>query len=386
MKLGIDASNIRRGGGVTHLVELLGAADPAKHGFDEVIVWSGAATLAAIKDRPWLRKIHVPVLDGGLLARSLWQRNQLSDCARQTACDVLFVPGGSYAGDFAPMVTLSQNLLPFEWKELKRFGWSKMTVKLLLLRFTQSRTFRKAAGLIFLTRYAQAAVLSAIKKTSASMKIVPHGIEKRFSLAPRPQQAISSYSNQRPFKLVYVSILDVYKHQDQVAEAVSRLRGDGLPIEISFIGPAYPPAATRLKRVLDRLDPEREFIHVTGPIPYEALHSHYAQADLCVFASSCENLPIILLEGMAAGLPIACSKRGPMPEVLKEGGLYFNPEDPEDMYQTLKTMILDPALRTRLADKSWQETQAYSWRQCADQTFGFFANLVHRSHTIKDLS
>lgn len=39
MILGIDASNIRAGGGVTHLVELLRAANPSVHGFEKVIVW-----------------------------------------------------------------------------------------------------------------------------------------------------------------------------------------------------------------------------------------------------------------------------------------------------------------------------------------------------------
>ena len=35
-----------------------------------------------------------------------------------------------------------------------------------------------------------------------------------------------------------------------------------------------------------------------------------------------ENLPIILLEAMAVGLP--ADHRGPMPEVLKDAGVYFN--------------------------------------------------------------
>jgi hypothetical protein len=38
MILGIDASNIREGGGVTHLVELLRSVDPLVHGFSQVVV------------------------------------------------------------------------------------------------------------------------------------------------------------------------------------------------------------------------------------------------------------------------------------------------------------------------------------------------------------
>ena len=51
MIIGIDASNIRAGGGVTHLDELLRAADPEAHGFSQVIVWSGSATLDRMRPR-----------------------------------------------------------------------------------------------------------------------------------------------------------------------------------------------------------------------------------------------------------------------------------------------------------------------------------------------
>src|SRR5689334_16181415 len=117
MRLGIDASNLRAGGGVTHLVELLGAADPPTQGFTNVTVWSGRETLARIADRPWLAKQHVVALDGSLWRRVFWQRFELKRAARACECDVLFVPGGSDASGFRPMVTMSRNLLPFEWRE-----------------------------------------------------------------------------------------------------------------------------------------------------------------------------------------------------------------------------------------------------------------------------
>ena len=39
MRLDIDASNIRAGGGVTHLVELLTSANPPAYGFEQVTIW-----------------------------------------------------------------------------------------------------------------------------------------------------------------------------------------------------------------------------------------------------------------------------------------------------------------------------------------------------------
>jgi len=69
------------------------------------------------------------------------------------------------------------------------------------------------------------------------------------------------------------------------------------------------------------LGPAREFITQTGVVPPNDLATLLAEFDLFIFASSCENMPNTLLEGMASDLPIACSNRGPMPEVLRDGGV-----------------------------------------------------------------
>ena len=142
-KLGIDASNISVGGGLTHLVELLNAATPYKYGFKKVIVWASQSILAQINDQPWLKKCSHKSLEKNLFHRALWQRNTLGLEVQKENCDLLFVPGGSFVTDFRPIVTMSQNLLPFEWRELRRYGFSLLTLKWLLLRYSQSKLFKK---------------------------------------------------------------------------------------------------------------------------------------------------------------------------------------------------------------------------------------------------
>jgi len=380
--VGIDASNLRAGGGLTHLVELLRAIEPSAHGVEEVLVWGAAGTLNRIEDRPWLVKCREASLEKGLLYRSIWQRFQLSGLARRAKCDVLLVPGGSFGGDFHPIVTMSRNMLPFEGIELRRFGWSWMTAKLTVLRLVQMRTFQQADGLIFLTRYAHDVVMGAITTTAAKTSIIPHGIDSRFQSGAREHLPIQEYSVNRPFRLLYVSTVDVYKHQWHVAEAVARLRESGLPIVLDLIGPAYPPALERLKRTMARVDPSGDVVRYLGEVPHHLLHERYAQADVGVFASSCENMPNILLEGMASGLPMACSDRGPMPEVLGDGGVYFNPESPEDIARALRQLIESPEFRDQLARVSVARSRAFSWARCATMTFEFLATAVRSHRTI----
>lgn len=292
------------------------------------------------------------------------------------SCDVLFVPGGTYAGNFRPMVTFSQNLLPFEWRELMRWGWSRMTLKWVLLRITQTHTFRRAEGVIFLTRYARDIVMRVIKTTVGDTTIIPHGINDRFSQRPRKQLPIDHYSIDQPFHILYVSIVDMYKHQWLVAEAVARLRRSGLPVALDLVGPSYLPALERLRNTLAKHDPTGEFVRYVGAVPHSEMHVRYAQADMVLFASSCETFGQIVTEAMSAGLPIACSNRSAMPEVLGDAGVYFDPENPEDIANAVKRLIDSPELRTEKAWAAFERVQQYSWQRCASETFLFLRGAV----------
>ena len=54
MILGIDASNIRSGGGLVHLAQLLEASNPTNHRYEKIVVWASQSTLNSLIERPWL--------------------------------------------------------------------------------------------------------------------------------------------------------------------------------------------------------------------------------------------------------------------------------------------------------------------------------------------
>ena len=240
-----------------------------------------------------------------------------------------------------------------------------------MLRITQARSFRRASGTRFLTRYAFDAVERIVGPLAGPAPIIPHGVDSRF-FAPLHLPCAEA---DRELELVYVSIVDHYKHQATLAEAVARLAGQGERVRLTLIGPAYPPALRRLRSVLQRIDPQARALRYLGPIAHEEIHAAYARADIGVFASSCENMPNILLEQMAAGLPIACSNRGPMPEILRDAGVYFDPEDVDSVSTALLTLIRSAELRARLARGAQALARGYSWARCAEETFGFLAQV-----------
>jgi len=376
MILGIDAFNLRSGGGITHLVEFLKSAGLPRYGFTKVIVWGSSGTLSKISNQEWLVKDSQKLLDGGFFLRIYWQRFKLKNLALRANCDVLFVPGGSDSSGFHPIVTMSRNILPFDYCEVMRYGISFSSLKFILLRFVQSRTFMNSDGLIFLNEYARKKISSIVDILPSKLSIIPHGVSRNFfPNSSRVYRLNSEFTKISPCKFLYVSSVEAYKHQWVVAEAVAQLKAEGYPVALDIVGPSGG-GMSRLTKTLRRLDANGEFLRYLGPVPYDILSEVYQDADIGIFASTCENMPNTLVEYMAAGLPIACSNRGPMPEILKSYGIYFDPESVDSIKFALIELMSSYDLRISLSASAFEGVKDYSWEKCADETLRFLSEIV----------
>lgn len=378
LSIGIDASNLRDGGGATHLIEVLANLIPHQHGIGRIVVWGPAQTVSRLPQRDWL-EVHSPsIMRAGPLRRLSWQHRELSAIARQAECDLLFSPGGTYTGDFRPFVTMSRNMEPFDFNEIGRSIFSAARIRLEILRRLQSASFKQATGLIFLSDFARISVTKFTGDVAGRVVVIPHGVGADFSTHDREYRPVESCSSNNPLRLVYVSRLAPYKHQWHVVHAVKALRDDlGLPLSLDLVGPAtFSSSAEMLNGALRECDPSGIWVNVHGEIAKGEIQYLYQRSDIGIFASSCENMPNILLEKMAAGLPIVCSDRGPMPEVLADAGVYFDPEDRASIASALKRLIDSPNLRQVLGQRAAERASKYSWGRCSHDTFDFISKIA----------
>lgn len=378
MKVAIDASNIRCGGGLTHLKHFLSAINPKRDSFTNVYIWANLETLNFLPDKKWLTKIYLPIFDRSYLLRAFWQLN-FGRLVSKMGCDLIFVPGGTSIIQFRPVVVMSQNLLPFELDQIMKYGFSLQTFKWVLLHFAQKYSFRNADGIIFLSKYAKTQVLKSTGALLGKTDIIYHGVDKVFYCPPRPQIEIAHYTTSKPFKILYVSSVEPYKHQYEVIMAVHKLRMMGMPITIDIIGPYSNPAySKKIKKVARYLDPNLNFIHLKGFISHDALPSVYLENDLFVFASSCETFGQILVEAMASGLPIACSKLSALPELIGNAAVFFNPYDIEDISDVMKKFILNPGIRKKKSLEAYKKAKYFSWNASALRTINFIKNIANK--------
>ncbi len=103
--------------------------------------------------------------------------------------------------------------------------------------------------------------------------------------------------------------------------------------------------------------------------------------DLAVSSSHTEGLPVVVLEEMAAGLPVAATAVGGTPEVVEEGvtGLLVRPADPAELARVVTEMLASPE-RARAMGRAGRRRveQHFTFAAMAEQYLNLFQRLVRQ--------
>ncbi len=366
--VGIDASRNRSGGAIAHILGILKEIDDIPNDIEEVHIWAYKSLIDLLPIYNWLIKHTPKELEKSLFQQLWWQYKKLPLDAKKHKIDILLNTDAGTICNFHPSVTMSRDMLSYEKGEIERFGFSLARLRLFILRYAQSISLKKADGVIFLTKYA-ADIIQKYTGVLKRVKIIPHGVSDMFRF--KSNDGTWAKNQNRVIKCIYVSIVAFYKHQWNVIKAIKSLREKGYNISITFVGGGVGKAQRIFnKEVLDA-DPKHEYIEQLDFVKHYEIPYLLKNSDIFIFASSCENMPNTLVEGMASGLPIACSDRGPMPEVLKDAGLYFNPENSISIADALEQIIKDEQLRIDISKKAVKLSEQFTWGNCSKETFQY---------------
>ncbi len=372
MNILIDATNIGGGGGITHLKEIIKAYDLE---FPVTLI-AQEKILNQLADYSFLIKTNHKMLNKTLFHRLFFQLFLIDKFIPKDA--IVFSVTGDFLGKHKPVVSMSQNMLLYErdvWKEIKQ---PKEIFRFWLNFHKQKIAFKNSDGLIFISNYAKNYISTQLNLKGKQMTVIHHGISARFVNHMTLQKPITYYSYNNPFKLIYVSTVHVYKHQWNVVKAVGILREKGFPVSLNLVGGViFEPAGKKLKETIKLIDPRNEFIYDHGHLPYSEIDDIYKRSDGIVFASTCENMPNILIESMASGKPIACSKKQPMPEFIKENAFFFDASDVNSIATSIATMLLELNKRERFVQNNLQEVTQYNWEKASKETFSFITQIFN---------
>lgn len=373
MLLGIDAVNIRSGGGVKHLNQLLRSFEELYGDNLRVILWCNKDLKRLVSLSKNIQIINKKWMDSFYILRLSYHLMFFGKSINNAKCEILLFPTGvTPYFTKGKLVTISQNMLPIEIKQASLFGLKSVIFwKLLLNRFLLLRSFRQSSAVIFLGEYAKDEIekLTTIKKSI----VIPHGIENE--LKENGLLKINDANEsliEKPFRLIYVSSIMPYKHQLEVLESIKILSDEGISIQCEFIGELIGKYGVKFKDELEKLNSQGKVCATyLSQMPYDDLIEKYKAFDALIFASSCENFPNILLEGMASGLPVALLNKRPMIDILGDSGFYFEDLLPITIARCIKNMMQNKNLMCNKARAGYEKSLNYSWEKCGRKTVEF---------------
>jgi glycosyltransferase involved in cell wall biosynthesis len=199
----------------------------------------------------------------------------------------------------------------------------------------ESFTLPRANGVICLSDYTRRQVGPLARRTW----LVPNAAETAFFDLPRRPAS--------PPVLLCVGYICAYKNQLALAEALAPLAAK-CPLRLVLVGACHEGDYSQRVRAFAAQHP---WCELTGPLAGEALRARYTEATLLVHPSLEDNCPMVLLEAMAAGLPVAASTAGGIPDLVEDEktGLLFDPDDAAQIRTKIQALLDQPAWRAALA-------------------------------------
>ncbi|MBI5947732.1 MAG: glycosyltransferase family 4 protein [Chloroflexi bacterium] len=169
--------------------------------------------------------------------------------------------------------------------------------------------------------------------------VIPNGIP--VAVFERPRGGYAPAAN-GTVVIGCVARLDHWKRVDVLIDAVAML--DDLPVELVLVGDG------RVRADLER----RAAAALPGRVRFRGqrqnIAAEYASFDILALTSDREGLPLVLLEGAAAGLPVVATSTPGSDEAVADGvtGILAPAGDVEAVASALRRLVEDPVLRARM--------------------------------------
>ena len=192
------------------------------------------------------------------------------------------------------------------------------------------------------------------------VSIIPNGVNTEiFSPGPKEEarRQLGLSENGRMVLLAGHSFVEKRKGLDHALQILSMLRQEEkgrarvAAGEISLLLAGGDSREVR---------PRAWKVHRVGRVPAEKMPLLYRAADVLLFTSLEDNLPNVVLEAMASGLPVVAHRVGGVEDLLggdEPAGLLFSSKNPEELAAGILRIFDDPSLAEQLANRSLQRAR-----------------------------
>lgn len=329
MNIGIDIVSTKIGGGLDYILNLLNKSNPRIHNFKKLIIFTNYQVKDLIPKRNFIKIIPIKHDDIFWVLR---KNTLINHYVIKKRIDLLFVPSALNFLYKSKTVVMNQTLLPFRFDQMIRYFPSIFFVKLLFIRFFQIYTFNRATGVIFLNKFGKKKISKYTNIKNS--KIIPLGVgHEKYELLKKNKKPLNK--NIKKIKIIYISEVTNYKNHYKI---IKELKNSNLNFVIYFVGQIYSPYFSKLKQ----LDFQKQKFIFTGNLSSKDTINLLVKSDIFLFASSVENFPVSILEGLASNKQILAVKEQPVKNMIGNKGQFFSLNQTGDLESKIKKVIRSP--------------------------------------------
>jgi glycosyltransferase involved in cell wall biosynthesis len=118
-----------------------------------------------------------------------------------------------------------------------------------------------------------------------------------------------------------------------------------------------------------------------GIVPPVDIDAYYAASDVFILPSMFqETFGLVLLEAFSAGLPVIAFKSGGIPELVdhRTNGIIVAQGDEEGLYQSMRELMSDPDLRSRLGAAAGSVPANFTWESTVNRLEAVYHGVLNR--------
>lgn len=243
------------------------------------------------------------------------------------------------------------------------------------LNLTMPLYCRRATHIIAVSEATRRDLMALYGIEPSKIDVVYEAADPTFCVPPPAAVAAASARYGLPDRyLLFVGTVEPRKNLRRLLQAFGDLHAQRLVDALVIVGRRgwlYADFFADLERL-----PARQAVLFPGYVPDGDLPAIYAGARALVLPSLYEGFGLPVLEAMACGTPVVCSRSSSLPEVAGEAALLIDPTDVQALEAGLASVLQDEAVRQEMRTRGLVQAGRFTWQRAARETLAVYQRLL----------
>lgn len=253
-------------------------------------------------------------------------------------------------------------------------------LKNLAYRLVISRAVKKAAVILTVSEFTKQDIIKQLVVPAAKIVVTHNGLTDftgcRVVDRSADKSVLLSYNIRQPY-LLYVGNAYPHKNLEWLIRLFKIWSADHPDYSLVLVG-GHDYFYQRLDCLVKKIWSGKTAVPVILPgfVPDNQLAALYRSAALYIFPSRYEGFGLPPLEAMSHGCPVVSSDSSCLPEILGDAAIYFPDNQIDSALEAINQLLSDSVKRQAIITEGFKQIKLYSWETCAQQTLGFYQQIL----------